>query len=185
MVLTVYADRRSSEVGDIGHRLAEALTVLVTPSDVALLGPHSSRAHVRGVRRSTLDDVSHAGVIEKWLASDGRACAVAVVALAGPPAEHVIAAFDASDRVLLLGDPSVSSMRGMQRTLKLFHSLGYSIARSAVVLYDFGDDAPLAPDDASHALKREIFWTLPGLSAPAAEQDHAYAGLAARLIVRT
>ena len=106
----------------------------------------------------------------------------AVVALSGAPSEQALAAFDASDRVLLVSDPSVASIRGTQRALKLCGSLGYGADKTAIVLHDFDEHAPLAPADAAVAFKREIYFTL---SAPSAAGDDSYSRLAGRLMART
>lgn len=181
MVITVYSDRRSGEIGDIAFRLAESLAALVDHADVALFGP-TPRAAARGVRHTLLEEGSAPADFGELLATDVESRAAAVFALSGPPTEYVIAAFDTSDRVLLVGDPSVPSIRGIQRTLKLCHSLGYSASRVVVVLHGFSDDAPLAADEAARALKREIFWVLPGAAASVPERAQSYTGLAQRLL---
>ena len=181
MVITVYTDRRSSDVADVALRLAHALSAIVAPAGVVLLGPRPQGGADSAVQHAPLAESSSPGDIGALLADLAARYAAAVVPLAGPPTEQVLAAFDASDRLLLVSDPSVASMRGTQRTLKLCRSLGYDLARTAVVLHDF-DDAPIAPTDAALAFKREIFWTLPGRSASPDERDAAYAGLARRLI---
>lgn len=180
MVITVYSDRRSGEIGEIAFRLAESLAVLVDHADVALFGP-TPRAAARGVRHTLLEEGSAPADFGELLATDGDSRVAAIFALSGPPSEYVIAAFDVSDRVLLVGDPSVPSIRGIQRTLKLCYSLGYASARVVVVLHGFSDDAPLAADEAARALKREIFWVLPGATTTASERALSYSGLAERL----
>ncbi|MEO7962334.1 MAG: hypothetical protein ABIT38_00325 [Gemmatimonadaceae bacterium] len=180
MVITVYSDRRSGDVADIALRLAEALSVVVAPHDVVLLGPHS-RESVRGVTHAPLEEGSSPADVEALLTALQGQHAAAILPFSGPPTEQVIAAFDASDRVLLVGDPSVASIRGVQRTLKLCQSLGYGPGRTAIILHGFSDDAPLAPADAALALKREIYWNIPGPSAPSADRATAFTGLATRL----
>jgi hypothetical protein len=181
MVITVYTDRRSSEVATVALRLARALSALVGPSDVVLLGPRALGDEDIAVDRASLGESLSPADVGAMLGDLAARYAAAVVSLAGPPTEQVLAAFDASDRLLLLSDPSVASIRGTQRTLKLCRSLGFDAPRMAIVLRDF-DDAPIAPTDAALAFKREIFWTLPGAGATAEESDAAYAGLARRLV---
>jgi Flp pilus assembly CpaE family ATPase len=168
MVITVYADRRSNEVGDIAERLTDAIAACVGRDGVILLDPRRLAAPDASAR---LRDMA------------GRYAAT-VVALSGAPNEQVLAAFDASDRVLLVTHPSVPSIRGTQRTLKLCASLGYGAEKLGVVLHDFGDDAPLGPADAVLALKRDIYWTLEGTQAAEPARMNSYAGLARRLLQR-
>lgn len=184
MVITVYTDRRSSDVADVALRLAHALSTIVAPAGVALLGPRAQGGADGAVEHAQLAESSSPADVVALLADLAARYAAAVVPLTGPPTEQVLAAFDASHRLLLVSDPSVASMRGTQRTLKLCRSLGYDVARTAVVLHDF-DDAPIAPTDAALAFKREIFWALPGAGASPQERDTAYAGLARRLVDET
>ncbi|MEO6445613.1 MAG: hypothetical protein ABIZ91_08250 [Gemmatimonadaceae bacterium] len=128
------------------------------------------------------DPLDSAQEATAWLARTSRRQPLTLVALCGAPNEQVLAAFDASDRVLLLCDPSVASIRGTQRTLKLCGSLGYGIEKTAVVLHDFPDDGPLSPADAAAALRREILWAIPARAAGQAAREAAFAALAARLI---
>lgn len=166
MVITVYADRRSAEVGDVAARLAHAIGGIVGESRVTLLGPR----------------VLDAGDAPAALVEVAARYDATVVALTGAPTEHVVAAFDASDRVLLLTAPSVPSIRGAQRTLRLCKSLGYAAAKVVVVLHDFGDDAPLAPHEVALALKRETFWTLEGAASLDDARRRSFAGLARQLL---
>jgi pilus assembly protein CpaE len=75
--------------------------------------------------------------------------------------ERTLAAFDAADRILLVTESSVPSIRATQRALRLCHRLNYPDEKMCVVLNRF--DAPGALDvaDVAGALKRELFWKIP------------------------
>lgn len=186
MVITVYADRRAHDVADIARRLAHAAAGLVGPQGVVLVGP-------RMVGDSTSETVTRYVLMESHRPHDvglllgdlARRFAVSVVALSGAPDERVLAAFDASDRVLLLSDPSVASIRATQRAMKLCRSLGYGLDKIALVLHDFADDTPLAPADAAAALKCDIYWAIPGSTAGDQARTTSFSRLAERLIAPT
>jgi len=211
MVITLFADRRSSEFNNIALRLARALAsrgrgsgaggVDEGAEGVMLVVEGGIGASLGGSIASdppgpvdvadgplTLvdlhDGTAPADLVSRLHELSARRRAT-VVALAGAPRESALAAFDVADRILLVSDPSVASIRATQRTLKLCRSLGYGIDKVGVVLHGFADDAPLAPAEAAMALKREIYWVIPGDSADTSTLDAACAGLADRLTGRT
>lgn len=95
---------------------------------------------------------------------------MSVVSASTGRTERALAAFDAADRILLVADLSVSSIRGLQRTIKLVDSLGLARQRTPVVLYDCRDDAGILPSEVARVLSREVFALLPrGLDGPADE----------------
>lgn len=182
MVITLYADRRSPDIADIAGRLAQALEVRVRPREVVVATPRALAPAVRtGVAHAPLNDPSSPGTIGGTLRALSQRYAVTLVAVAGAPDEQVLAACDSSDLVLVVSEPSVASLRATQRTLKLCSSLGYGLDKVAVVLHGVADDAPLAPADAALALKRDIFWVIPGEGSDDAERTGAFDGLAERL----
>jgi pilus assembly protein CpaE len=75
--------------------------------------------------------------------------------------ERTIAALDAADRILLVTELSVASLRSMQRTLGLCRRLGYAEHKLCVIVnrYQSADVLPLK--DAEELLKWPIFWHLP------------------------
>jgi Flp pilus assembly CpaE family ATPase len=188
MLITVYADRRSNEVADIAGRLADALANLPAGGDVALVTSANMENAAPGrVAQLPMSDTSSAHEVGVLLRGISQQYTNAVVAISGTPDGRVLTAFDESDRLLIVSDPSVASIRGTQRTLRLCQSLGYGADKTAVVLHDFREDSPLAPADAANALKREIFYTLPGgagagESAVSGSVQHAYTRLAQRLV---
>lgn len=183
MVITLYADRRFPEIADIGGHLACALASRDTALRVALLAsarPVDMAPDDSG--RVTVFDVDPSSDVGVHLRNLTPHFAVTVVALGGAPNEQVLAALDASHRVLLVSDPSVASLRATQRTLKLCASLGYGREKVAIVLHGFADDSALAPGEAATALKREVFGVIPGPAADTARRKSSYLRLADRLI---
>ncbi len=75
--------------------------------------------------------------------------------------ECTVAALDAADRILLITELSVASLRSTQRTLALCRRLGYAENKLCVVVnrYQSADVLPLK--DAEQLLKWPIFWHLP------------------------
>ncbi|HUQ18077.1 MAG TPA: hypothetical protein VM099_00575 [Gemmatimonadaceae bacterium] len=75
--------------------------------------------------------------------------------------ERTVTALDAADRILLVTELSVASLRSMQRTLGLCRRLGYGDHKLCVVVnrYQSADVLPLK--DAEELLKWPIFWHLP------------------------
>ena len=183
MVITLYADRRTLDIADIAGRLARALAPRFPAPGavVATTTPGGGHAHHR------LDGVPYAafppGATPAEIVSDLHRLAaqypVTLVAWSGAPTEQALAACDSSQRVILVSDPSVASIRATQRALKLCSSLGYDAGKVCVVLHGFDADGALGPRDAAGVLKREIFWVLPGTRD--GERDAAFEGLADRL----
>ncbi len=182
MVILLYADRRTLDIADIAGRLALALAPRVPDPGVVVATPRALASPVRdGVPHVVIpDDGAPAGVTQS-LQQLMAQYPMIVVAWLGAPDEHVLAACDVSDRVLLLSDPSVASLRATQRALKLCTSLGYGIDKVRVVLHGFADDATFAPAEAAGVLRREIYWVLPGAAAGHDARSSSYAGLAERL----
>jgi pilus assembly protein CpaE len=75
--------------------------------------------------------------------------------------ERTVTALDAADRILLVTELSVASLRSMQRTLGLCRRLGYAENKLCVIVnrYQSADVLPLK--DAEELLKWPIFWHLP------------------------
>lgn len=75
--------------------------------------------------------------------------------------ERTLTALDAADRVLLVTELSVPSLRSTQRTLGLCRRLGYDVGKLCVVVnrYQSADVLPLK--DAEDLLQWPIFWKLP------------------------
>lgn len=75
--------------------------------------------------------------------------------------ERTVAALDAADRILLVSHLSVLALRSTQRSLALFHRLGYEEDKICIVLNRFGAGDVLGVPDAEKLLQHEIFWSIP------------------------
>jgi pilus assembly protein CpaE len=111
--------------------------------------------------------------------------------------ERTVAALDAADRLVLVTQLNVPSLRSMQRTLTLCRQLGYSSDKLCVLVNRYKPDDVLTLKDASQVLTCDVAMTLPNdyqLSSSAltqgvplaqlsadAELSRAYARLAAKL----
>jgi pilus assembly protein CpaE len=104
------------------------------------------------------------------------AFAVSVAELEHQMTERTLAAFDAADRILLVTEGSVPSLRATQRVLRLCRRLNYPDEKMCVVANRADAPGTLASKDISAALKRELFWTIP--HGPRMELG----GLAAKLV---
>jgi pilus assembly protein CpaE len=110
---------------------------------------------------------------------------------------RTVAALDAADRVVLVTQLNVPSLRSMQRMLALCRQLGYPAEKLCVLVNRYKADDVLTLKDASQVLTCEVFATLPNdyqLSVSAltqgvpvaqlsaeAELSRSYARLAAKL----
>ena len=86
---------------------------------------------------------------------------VSVAGLEHQVNERTLAAFDAADRIVLVTEGTVPSLRGIQRVLRLCRRLNYPDEKMCLVANraDAPDTLPVA--DIAVALKREIFWKIP------------------------
>jgi pilus assembly protein CpaE len=112
--------------------------------------------------------------------------------------ERTVAALDAADRVVLVTQLNVPSLRSMQRTLALCRQLGYPSEKLCVLVNRYKADDVLTLKDASQVLTCEVATTLPNdyqLSSSAltqgvpvaqlstdAELSRSYARLASKLL---
>jgi pilus assembly protein CpaE len=85
---------------------------------------------------------------------------VSVVELEHQVNERTLAAFDAADRILLVTEGAVPSLRGTQRVLRLCRRLNYPDEKLCVVLNRVGAPGSLSAEDVSAALRRELFWRI-------------------------
>jgi Flp pilus assembly CpaE family ATPase len=92
--------------------------------------------------------------------------------------ERTLAAFDAADRIVLLTEGTVPSVRGTQRVLRLCQRLNYPDEKMCLVLNRFDAPGALSAADVAAALRRELYWMVPA----SARVD--VAGLAAKLLDR-
>lgn len=87
--------------------------------------------------------------------------AVSVAELERQVNERTLAAFDAADRIVLVTDGTVPSLRSTQRVLRLCHRLNYPDEKLCVVVNRADAPAALPVPDVAAALKREVYWKIP------------------------
>lgn len=88
------------------------------------------------------------------------AVAMGVVDLERQVNERTLAGLDAADRILLVTNGSVSSLRATQRLLRLCRRLNYPDEKLCVVASPGDSPGALAPPEISAALRREVYWTI-------------------------
>ncbi|MFN8571365.1 MAG: hypothetical protein U0132_04860 [Gemmatimonadaceae bacterium] len=179
MVVVLFAERQLDEVLRLAGMIARAFAGRTPNGHVALAydgNGHKDDAY-RVIDTTTLTP-REVFVRMRQLADVG----MTVVTASSGRTERSLATFDAADRILLVADLSVPSIRGLQRTIKLCDSLGIARERTPVVLYDCREDAGVTPTEAANVLPREVFAFLPpGPDGPA---DHAAcAALVDRLLM--
>ena len=86
---------------------------------------------------------------------------VSVAELGHQLSERTLAAFDAADRILLVTEGAVASLRGVQRVLRLCRRLNYPDEKMCVVVNRADSPGSLAAADIAAVLKRELFWRIP------------------------
>jgi len=86
---------------------------------------------------------------------------VSVAELGHQLSERTLAAFDAADRILLVTEGTVTSLRGVQRVLRLCRRLNYPDEKLCVVAKCADSPGSLAATDIAAVLKRELFWRIP------------------------
>lgn len=189
MILTLFADRRTTEVHLVARHLAGALAAVAHRdathgTNVALVADAPLGAMTVGVAPVHPLPRDATGLVT--CAYDLRErFAFVVIALEGALDERTMASFDASDRILVVTDLSVASLRASQRTLRLVAQLGYAVDKTNVILSRYRGDDAISSADAAAALKREIYWKLPVTGVPPDELAASYSGLARRITART
>lgn len=86
---------------------------------------------------------------------------VSVAELGHQVTERTLAAFDVADRILLVTEGAVPSLRGMQRVLRLCRRLNYPDEKMCVVVNRFDAPGAMSPSDVAAALRREVYWKIP------------------------
>ena len=85
---------------------------------------------------------------------------VSIVELEHQVNERTLAAFDAADRIVIVTEGSVPTLRGTQRVLRLCRRLNYPDEKMCVVVNRSDAPGSLAAADISVALKREVVWKI-------------------------
>jgi hypothetical protein len=197
---------RSLDVGDVGFaelnarasttggRSASGLSVRTTPTDMSEMPATSDRVPIQGTHaalerrgdavwalamtRTRAPAIGDAKAVSAALDVMRDKCAVSVAELGHQVTERTLAAFDVADRIVIVTEGAVPSLRGTQRVLRLCHRLNYPDEKMCVVLNRFDAPGALSPPDVAAALRREVYWKIP--DGPAVD----VAGLAAKLAER-
>ena len=197
---------RSLDKGDVGFAelnarasstvapSASGLSMRTTPTDVAQLPATSDSVPIQGTHaalerrgdrvwgltmtQSRLTTIGDAKAVIAALDVMRDKCAVSVAELGHQVNERTLAAFDVADRIVVVTEGAVPSVRGTQRVLRLCQRLNYPDEKMCVVLNRFDAPGALSPSDVAIALRREVFWKIP--AGPTLD----VAGLAAKLAER-
>ena len=150
--------RPAYDMGDLVKKLdridADLLNSLLTPCSGgvwALPGPDSPE----------LDDLLDASTTTSVIEHLRIHFAYTVLDCEHHLSERTLAALDAADRVLLVTQLSVPSLRSTQRTLALCRRLGYPTEKLLVVVNRHQSGEVLSLADATDVLKTDLFWKLP------------------------
>lgn len=152
LIVTLYGDYRNLQVDGYAQGLGDALRE--SGLRVALCPPEERFGGARGPDH----------LIQRFRHLCDKNDAV-LIALSGPFDEDVLVAFDRSDRVVLLTDGSVPSVRSVRRVLQLTTALGFGVDRLRVMLVE-PSPAAMDADAVGAALQRDIFEVLPAGGSP-------------------
>ena len=177
-----------------GSRNASGLSARTTPTDIAQSPETSDRVPIQGthaalerrgegvwalaITRARVPAIGDAKAVTAALDVMRDRCAVGVAELGHQVTERTLAAFDVADRIVLVTEGVVPSLRGTQRVLRLCQRLNYPDEKMCVVLNRFDAPGALSPSDVAAALRREVYWKIP--AGPAVD----VVGLAAKLVER-
>lgn len=106
-------------------------------------------------------DAVDAGAVQAVIAQLRAGYAFTVVDCEHQLNDRTLAALDAADRILLLTELKVPSLRAAQRTLGIFRRLGYPNEKLCVVVNRLQSGDVVSPAEASQVLKADIFFKLP------------------------
>jgi pilus assembly protein CpaE len=146
------------DLGDLVKKLdrvdAELLYSLMTPYREgiwALPGPDNPE----------LDDLLDGATISTIVDQLRSHFAFTVLDCEHHMSERTLAAMDLADRILLVTQLNVPSLRSTQRSLAICRRLGYANDKMCVVVNRFQSGEVLSLTDAADVLKCDVFWKLP------------------------
>ena len=146
-----------------GSRVADVPSVeqIVIPGTDAALVRRDDGVWTLAMTRGRGTAVSDAKTIITALDAMRDRFPVSVAELGHQLSERTLAAFDAADRILLVTEGTVTSLRGVQRVLRLCRRLNYPDEKLCVVAKCVDSPGSLAASDIAAVLKRELFWRIP------------------------
>ena len=170
---------RSSANNDNGGEHGSASTdAIAIPGTDAALVKRQDGVWTLAMPRARATAISDAKSVIMTVDAMRERFPVSVAALGHQVNERTLAAFDTADRIVVITDGAVPSVRGTQRVLRLCRRLNYPDEKMCVVVNRFDAPGALAVTDISAALRREVYWKIP------AGPEPDIAGLAARLLDR-
>jgi pilus assembly protein CpaE len=170
---------RSSANNDNGsEQMSDATDTIAIPGTDAALVKRQDGVWTLARPRQRTTAISDAKSVIMTVDAMRERFPVSVAALGHQVNERTLAAFDTADRIVVITDGAVPSVRGTQRVLRLCRRLNYPDEKMCVVVNRFDAPGSLAVTDISAALRREVYWKIPAGPVP------DVAGLAARLLDR-
>ena len=153
-------DSHPSSVRSNGSESATEDHLAIPGTDAALVRRADGVWTIAPARRRT-PAPSDAKSVTAALEAMCAAFAVSVVDLEHQVNERTLAAFDAADRIVMVTEGSVPSLRGTQRVLRLCRRLNYPDEKMCVVANRYDAPGALAVADIATILKREVYWKVP------------------------
>jgi pilus assembly protein CpaE len=148
----------SYDLGDLVDKLdrvdADLLNSLLTPSDAGvwvLPAPERPEAHEQVTAATVSTIIGH--LRANFMST--------VLDVEHQLSDRSLAALDAADRILLVIELSVASLRSAQRALTVFRRLGYPNDKTCVVVNRFQSGEVLTVADAEKVLKSDVYFRLP------------------------
>ena len=170
--------RSSANTENGGEHGSDATDAIAIPGTDAALVKRQDGVWTLAMPRARATAISDAKSVIVTVDAMRERFPVSVAALGHQVNERTLAAFDTADRIVVITDGAVPSVRGTQRVLRLCRRLNYPDEKMCVVVNRFDAPGALAVTDISAALRREVYWKIP------AGPDPDVAGLAARLLDR-
>ena len=170
--------RSSANNDNGGEQMSDASDAIAIPGTDAALVKRQDGVWTLARPRQRTTAISDAKSVIMTVDAMRERFPVSVAALGHQVNERTLAAFDTADRIVVITDGAVPSVRGTQRVLRLCRRLNYPDEKMCVVVNRFDAPGSLAVTDISAALRREVYWKIPAGPVP------DVAGLAARLLDR-
>jgi len=170
--------RSSANNDNGGEQMSDATDAIAIPGTDAALVKRQDGVWTLARPRQRTTAISDAKSVIMTVDAMRERFPVSVAALGHQVNERTLAAFDTADRIVVITDGAVPSVRGTQRVLRLCRRLNYPDEKMCVVVNRFDAPGSLAVTDISAALRREVYWKIPAGPVP------DVAGLAARLLDR-
>ena len=151
--------RSASRTGDVPAAVTDAEHFDV-PGMNAVLIPQSDGVWTLALTRPRTPATGDAKSVIVALDAICARFPVSIVELEHQVNERTLAAFDAADRIVIVTEGSVPTLRGTQRVLRLCRRLNYPDEKMCVVVNRSDAPGSLAAADIAVALKREVVWRI-------------------------